>query len=153
MAQLSAENITGHDMRRLLPLLLAVLPACADGLFRPSDELLDIEIDRQSVAETTLLVGETRALTIRSRGGDGGRTAWRTTDAHVATVNGDGEVRGVGFGTASVIAARGRLEDTVHISVLDRPPADGFCEAGGLVLERGGSLTTTAGAAPSLARG
>ena len=137
-------------MRRLLA-VLPFLMGCADGLFGPSAEEIDIELERTAISETTLLVGQSVMLTARATGSGSSVVSWQSRAPEIARVDGDGSVHGVAVGETSVIASAGRLADTVFISVLAAPPPQGYCAAGGGVqLARGESLTTTAQAAKQL---
>lgn len=144
---------TGHGswMTRLLPFLFLLLSsACADVLFSPSEEELHIELERAAIDEASLLVGERLALSVKSSRGANPPAAWRSDDPQVATVNQHGEVLGVAPGNTRVIASMGQFADTIFVSVLAALPAAAQCAEGGLTLQRGEAITTTAAAAADL---
>ncbi|HVG44783.1 MAG TPA: Ig-like domain-containing protein, partial [Longimicrobium sp.] len=108
--------------RTLLVLLLAVaaLPACSDG---PTDSdgppLASLSI---SPAPLYLGVGDTMRLSAIGTKSDGTKTAptpsYKSSDTGVATVSGDGLVRGVAVGTTQITAKSGGQTTVVTVNVL-----------------------------------
>ena len=100
--------------------LLALLSACVEANTVTPEVLLTLTVAPHSVSLDAL--GDTArfAATVRDQHGQqivGGTTAWTSSDAAVATVDGTGLVRATGNGTATITATSDGATGTAMVAV------------------------------------
>lgn len=90
----------------------------------------------------SLLEGDSLRLSVSLTNWDESPTvSFRSTQASVATVDGDGWVHGVAPGTASLVATAGSVADTVSIRVDGRPTSVAFNDLAAPVVAGAGDVT------------
>jgi hypothetical protein len=117
-------------MRRIMVLLAVMLAACGEGaatsvplpdpprLASLSVGLANAAITPFEVTTATVSGADQRGQPFRSDG-----AAWSSSNPAVATVTGDGIVRGVSVGTAEIRATVGALQGSATVSVAPVPVA------------------------------
>lgn len=127
--------------------VLLLLLACGDDGTGPSRGAVRLEVTPANVA---LRIGETRALSVafvdaRGREVEAEEAVmWASSDANVAVVDDDGEVRGVASGSVKITASSGALSGEVDVLVLlpaGEPETDAAASA--TIDTAGGTITAT----------
>src|SRR5690606_17555372 len=123
------------------------------GVGPAESRAITIQLEAEQIREAAVAVGDSIRLTVELRDNSGGGVLWEVEDPTVASLGGaigaEVTVHGESFGSTRVTATAGVFADTVIISVLSAG-SGGWCDAGGLSLSVGQSVTTAAGAASPL---